>query len=155
MDVHIAHAAAKGMGVFASREFKKGESVIRIRGEIVETENPSAMSEFFKSHCFPLGRKGKKYVYVSPTAPWMYVNHTCEPNTGIRNDSELVAIRDIGEGEEICFDYATNNIDGWSMECRCGSKSCRGVISTFDKLDKNSQERLRGYLLGAVEELFG
>ena len=32
------------------------------------------------------------------------------------------------------------------MECQCGSKNCRKVISTFDTLKKEDQERLKGFL---------
>ncbi len=43
--------------------------------------------------------------------------------------AELLAIRDIAAGEEICFDYSTTlDEEDFTMVCRCGSPSCRGVI---------------------------
>lgn len=157
-DVEIKKAGIKGKGVFALRNLKKGETITQIEGKVIETEEPSRLSKCFQDHCFPLGKKGKKYLYVSPQSPWKYINHSCEPNTGIKNDSEFVAIRDIKRGEEISFDYSTNNFDfdmtGWTMKCHCGSKKCRKIISTFNKLDKKSQRKLKEYLLTAVREKY-
>jgi uncharacterized protein len=35
-----------------------------------------------------------------------WVNHSCEPNAGIRGQISLVAMRNIAPGEEVTFDYA-------------------------------------------------
>jgi hypothetical protein len=61
-----------------------------------------------------------------------YINHSCEPNAGFRIEgtkADLYAIRDIGTGEEILFDYATTlDEDDFSMACACGTPSCRKII---------------------------
>lgn len=80
----------------------------------------------------------------------MYLNHSCEPNAGIKNNRHLVAMRPIKKGEEIVFDYAMNNIDGWKMECECGSKNCRKVVLTFDALDNETKEKYRDYVLDCI-----
>jgi hypothetical protein len=54
-------------------------------------------------------------------------------NWSIRGEGELLALRDIPAGEELCFDYSTTVPPGWisadwSMECRCGSAMCRKVL---------------------------
>lgn len=64
-------------------------------------------------------------------------NHSCEPNAGIRNAVSLVALRGIRAGEEICYDYVMTdctlgNLPTVSMECKCGTKSCRGTITDMD-----------------------
>lgn len=59
---------------------------------------------------------------------WMYLNHHCEPNAGLR-ERLLVALRDITEGEDVTFDY---NSTEWELAepfaCTCGSPRCVGVV---------------------------
>ena len=58
-----------------------------------------------------------------------FVNHSCEPNSGIVFKSErifLVAIKDIEPDEEITWDYCTTIFQtGWSMLCDCREPACR------------------------------
>lgn len=59
---------------------------------------------------------------------WRYMNHACGPSTVIR-DRDVIALRDIGAGEDVTFDYNTTE---WDMaepfECRCGGAMCVGVV---------------------------
>lgn len=58
------------------------------------------------------------------------INHSCNPNCGIRNKNELHALRDIAVNEEITFDYSTT-VGGdiaWQMPCACGADTCRKTI---------------------------
>lgn len=34
------------------------------------------------------------------------LNHSCEPNCGMLGQTLIIAMRDIGPGEELCFDSA-------------------------------------------------
>ncbi|HZZ43123.1 MAG TPA: hypothetical protein VFE58_09305, partial [Tepidisphaeraceae bacterium] len=62
---------------------------------------------------------------------------------------ELVAIRDIEEGEELYFDYSTTmDEDDFEMVCRCGTKGCRGVVRDFKHLPGELKKRYVG--LGVV-----
>jgi SET domain len=71
------------------------------------------------------------------------VNHSCEPNCGIRDEGHrivLFALRDIPKDEEITFDYSTTQTGGfWSMLCRCGSSQCRGMIGDFKDLPTSTR----------------
>jgi hypothetical protein len=80
--------------------------------------------------------------YALQIAPDLYIgasgdvddlfNHCCEPNAGVfisGTTAELRSIRSIAPGEEIVFDYATTLDEGdFTMACRCGRPTCRGVI---------------------------
>jgi hypothetical protein len=83
------------------------------------------------------------------------VNHSCDPNTGfIEGTPVLYALRDIEAGEEISYDYSTSISEpGWSLECHCGSRHCRGTILPWGELEPGYRDRLRGqslnYLRGA------
>lgn len=73
-----------------------------------------------------------------------FVNHSCEPNCGLRlipEGFELIALRDIRAHEELSFEYTTywdfrdpDNLLGATLACGCGAPSCRGVIRTFKEL---------------------
>lgn len=66
-----------------------------------------------------------------------YINHSCDPNCGMKNAVCVVTMRDIAVGEAITFDYAMVNIgyryiQAESFACNCGADTCRGTISAAD-----------------------
>ena len=75
----------------------------------------------------------KEYIKKGETAllladkPWMYANHSCNPNCGIKDKMKLVAIKSIKKDEEITFDYATLKLR-IKMQCQCGSPNCRKML---------------------------
>ena len=156
-NIEIKETKNKGNGVFASRDFKKGELILRIEGKIAETENNPNLTGFSKEiqdHCFPFEKREKKRKYVLPKAPWKYLNHSCDPNAGIKNNVEIVAMKQINKGEEITFDYAMNNIDNWKTKCSCGSKNCRKIISTFDALDTKTKKKYLPYVIDSIKKKY-
>jgi hypothetical protein len=73
------------------------------------------------------------------------INHSCSPSVGFCGAIALVALRDIAKGESITFDYATcvaSNDDAFTMRCRCGASTCRGLITGEDWKLPDVQERL-------------
>ncbi len=65
----------------------------------------------------------------------IYCNHSCDPSLhNIGGMDVAIAIRDIQQGEEITYDYATNNILLDLHPCCCEAKNCRGTISSSDML---------------------
>ena len=69
------------------------------------------------------------------------VNHSCSPNAGLRSNRILVALRNIGCGEEICYDYSTTMSEGrWTMQCRCGHLNCRSTVGDFHDLPTPRQQ---------------
>lgn len=78
-----------------------------------------------------------------------YMNHSCDPNTWWVSDTELAAMRDIKEGEEITYDYVTADVSPEytaSWECNCGAANCRHRISSRDYLNKEWQKKYKGHL---------
>ncbi|MBS3093540.1 SET domain-containing protein [Candidatus Pacearchaeota archaeon] len=92
-------------GVFADKNFKKGEIVIKYSlKQLSEDEYknlPKKEKQFVHIHF------GKKYLYASPER---YVNHSSHPNT-IQNSNEKcdIALRDIKKGEEITTDSSKDD----------------------------------------------
>ena len=113
----------RGDGVFATRSFQPGETVMV--GEIDRRlpQNHSHATQIGPTEYVQLSGLGSK------------VNHSCDPNCGIRvNDAgapDLVARRNIGAGEEITFDYAMRNysVEHFPSRCRCGAARCRGTVT--------------------------
>jgi hypothetical protein len=62
----------------------------------------------------------------------LFINHSCEPNVGFAGNVVLVAMRDISAGEELTTDYAFFDNNDDTMECQCGTPSCRGTVSGRD-----------------------
>ncbi len=61
------------------------------------------------------------------------INHSCLPNCGMHNATQLIAMREIAVGEELTYDYATSDTSDYDeFECACGSDICRGRVSGDD-----------------------
>jgi SET domain-containing protein len=79
-------------------------------------------------------------------AVMLYINHSCDPNVGMGGNIVLVAMRDVGTGEELTIDYAMfDDYDG-TMTCTCGSTDCRSVIDGRDWRRRDLQARYRGWV---------
>ena len=75
-----------------------------------------------------------------------YINHSCNPNCGIRGALRIVAMRDIEPGEEVTFDYAmAESHDDFDIECGCKRPNCRKRLTGHDWKNKKLQEKYRGY----------
>ena len=152
-NVQVKESQTHGRGVFAARNFKKDEFILYIEGEVVETDDPSTFPPDVQNHWFPINKQGQKVKYVLPELPWKYMNHSsCDPNVGIKNNRDIVAMKPIKAGEEIVMDYSTTNIDNWEMECSCGSEKCRGKIVAFDKLDPSIKKKYLPYTIDCLKE---
>jgi hypothetical protein len=57
-----------------------------------------------------------------------YLNHSCNPNLGFKDAIDIVAIRNILQGEELTIDYTFCECDvSWNLRnlCGCGFERCR------------------------------
>lgn len=82
------------------------------------------------------------------------MNHSCEANVLDLGLDFGVAVRDIAPGEEVTCDYATFVEDnGWSMECRCRSRRCRGLITTEQGEAQAVKDRWREQVEEALRHL--
>ena len=59
-----------------------------------------------------------------------FMNHSCDPTCGGSELGFEIALRDIGQGEQLTNDYATFHLrpQEW-FDCRCVSPACRGIVS--------------------------
>lgn len=132
--VEVAMAGAKGRGVFAAREFVRGETVIVGRA-IEYPANRTRMS-------VQIGWER----HVEMDVPATLVNHSCAPNLGVRENQwrayDFVALRNILVGEELAFDYAmTEHSLVTPLSCFCGSTGCEGNIRPWTERDEDWREQ--------------
>jgi hypothetical protein len=74
------------------------------------------------------------------------VNHSCDPNCGMGNATQLVAMREIATGEEITFDYAMSDASNYDeFSCICATSLCRHSITSLDWKLPELQQRYNGY----------
>jgi len=140
-DVVVAESHIHGLGVFAARNFKEGETVLTIDdSRAVDDEHPlhPEWGEY-DYHCDYLA--GGKIVLMQ--FPERHINSSCDPNTYVRTIRGLrhvVALRPIPQGEEITYDYIINCHGGDVWQCNCGSLRCRGMmVSSFFELPLDLQ----------------
>ena len=134
-----------GLGQFATCDVPAGATILFFTGEMLGLDEVLA-SGIDESYPLQIGPS----TYLDLDARSRVVNHSCEPNAGLRSDRILIALRDIRCDEEICYDYSTTMSERrWTMQCHCGEKSCRGIVGDFQDLPLFLQQR---YLqLGVVQ----
>jgi SET domain-containing protein len=141
-NLEIRPAGAKGRGVFALAPIANGQQVLLLEGRLLPTAE-------LTDDLLALQVGPDLWLCSDGSLLDDFVNHSCEPNTGFTTgDTVLFALRDIAAGEEICWDYSTSISEaGWSLDCRCGSPRCRGVVRSWGELSAAERERLRGIAL--------
>ena len=87
----------------------------------------------------------------------LFFNHSCEPNTGIKGQIFLIAMRSIEPGEEVTFDYAmclheTEGVEPYRLKCHCGHPNCRGTITDDDWKIPELQNKYYGYFSWFLQE---
>jgi SET domain-containing protein len=108
--------------VFAARDFKKGEVVLKWNPKILEKSEIEKIKDNQKYYLYKVDKN--KYYLMQP--PEKFVNHSCEANTQAKNSCD-VAVRNIRKGEEIVSNYGKGGFV--SFECKCNSKNCRSAIN--------------------------
>lgn len=130
----IEDKGEKGKSVIANRKFSAGETAII--GRLVR------LTQIRTNHSFQLDWN----VHADLDEPASLVNHSCDPNCGVRRNVfggyDLVAMRDILSGEEICWDYCMTEYISIAVNyCRCGSQHCRKTIRGWKYLSVRLKKR--------------
>lgn len=136
----------QGKGVYASRDFKKGETVLEIDDSHVVLDPKKLTKEQNEFDCDYLAN-GKVILMQEPEK---FINHSCDPSTYVKTINgvrKVMAMHDIKTGDEITYDYSINGDNSGTFECRCGSSNCRKVYNgNFFKLPIEIQLKYLPYL---------
>jgi hypothetical protein len=139
----VVRPTRNGVGLFAACVYRRNQTIIKITGRIVDAGVLWERGGAFADNCFRFGPE----TYLDPgDAPGRYLNHSCEPNAGIRKSNNqlfLFAARTIGRGTEVVIDYSTilGDDDIWTMRCNCGRPACRTKIKRFGSLPPDVKQR--------------
>ena len=124
-----------GKGVIAAHNLPVNTLITGIHGPVVSFKETTQMGNK-ESYCLQVGMNK----YIKPEYPFYFFNHSCNPNCGVRLGKELITIKPIKKGDELCWDYSTSMLErGWELQCSCGEPSCRGIIKDFDLLASSLQ----------------
>jgi SET domain-containing protein len=138
-------AGEKGWGSFAVETIAAGETVAAFGGWVVTGAVLETLSADRRSRSIQVDADLYVVSGETPEAGDM-LNHSCEPNCGLLGQSLVVAMREIGPGEELCFDYAMCDSRGYDeFRCRCGRPNCREIVTGSDWREPGLQERYAGW----------
>ncbi|MEX0962830.1 MAG: SET domain-containing protein-lysine N-methyltransferase [Pseudohongiellaceae bacterium] len=107
-----------GYGVLALRDFKAGDLVAAITGEVVPEILQHTLQIDQDSHLLDLHFTG-------------YLLHSCSPNISVdMQNMTVTALKDIPANTFLTMDYAqTEAVLYKQFPCSCGSDDCRGWIT--------------------------
>lgn len=136
--VEVRSSGSMGRGVFALRDFRKGDLVMPgIVDKVIDRRG---------EHTFTIHG-----VHVVLEGPACLINHSCDPNTmHVFNESgtfDFIARRDIAANEQITHDTSAYEyeVEHFSQACLCGSEYCRGEVRGWKNLTKQQKESIREY----------
>ena len=72
------------------------------------------------------------------------INHSCNPNTGLKDELHFITMRDVEKGEELVTDYAMTGTM-ITFDCACGSAQCRKRVSPVDWKIEKLQDTYKEY----------
>lgn len=117
--------SSAGLGLYAGRDFKKGELVIEYTGEVISDEEAQ--------------RRGGRYLFElndqwtidgkGRTNTARYINHSCKPNCRpeLTDDEKQVFIyakKTINQGDELTYNYGKYYFDMMFKKSGCRCESC-------------------------------
>jgi SET domain-containing protein len=139
--IKVRRSKVHGMGVFSTRAIRRGKRVVEYLGERIshaEADQRYEHKDESDNHTFLfiVDRKTVIDAGVGGNAA-RFINHSCDPNCeSVTQDRRVFieAIRNIGAGEELAYDYQIKrddddpaNVDE-VFACRCGALACRGTM---------------------------
>jgi hypothetical protein len=158
--VEVRSSSISGKGTFARKKIARGEFILTLTGKpVIPSKLSSAGPEFGVTVDDPL-QIGDELLLILDYAS-KTINHSCDPNTGMRNQTDLFALRDIKVDEEITYDYSTTSgiNDTWTMPCCCKTQQCRKQIGNVLTLPRETLHRylnsqaLPNYLIRQLENV--
>ena len=131
-----------GRGVYAKAPIKKGEEIAAFDGPIYD-DDYVGWTEDQLNHSIQIGPS----TWRDSCGIARLLNHSCDPNCGIKNRIRVVAMRDIHKGEALTWDYEmTERSEWWKMRCKCGSPLCRKKIGDYRNMPRAIRKKYKGYI---------
>lgn len=146
----IKESKVHNKGAFARKFISKGTRVIEYIGRIISKEEADQiLHDSYENHkkdsnnaityLFELDNEHDLDGNI-PENIARFINHSCNPNLEveiINNKIFLDTIRDIKEGEELCYNYGFDlDDDTLKNPCYCNSSNCVKYICNENHWDK-------------------
>jgi SET domain-containing protein len=146
-----------GKGTYAVSNIAKNEMIAIFGGKVMDNDTWQKFEDKLGVLALPLDENFVIGPYTDEeSGDGDYINHSCNPNSGIRGQVCLVALRDIKVGEEITFDYAMILADmppeDCEIDCNCQHDECRGRVTSDDWKNPELQKRYKGYFSHYIQK---
>lgn len=140
--VEVKETEKYGKATFAKEFIQKGECIAAFDGKEYEAQSCLDLPEEPADHAIQFA----EHKWKDSKGIARYINHSCEPNCGIKDSFKIVALKNIEPGEEITWDYEMTEDSNWRMDCHCGAKTCRKSIGAFRNMPKEKRAHYKGYI---------
>ena len=144
----VRESKVHGRGLFAIADIAKNEIVAVKGGHIVDGK---LLRETIAPVLGPVEIQIDDDLFIAPVSEeerelsMLYLNHSCDPNVGVRGEITFVAMHDIRAGEELTHDWAMTDDDDYCVECSCCTPDCRKILTGKDWQRPDLQKRYSGY----------
>ncbi|MGE5212342.1 MAG: SET domain-containing protein [Nitrospirota bacterium] len=144
----VRESKIHGRGLFAVADITKNEIVAVKGGHIVDRKT---LREKITPVLGPVEIQIDDELFIAPVTEeerersMLYLNHSCNPNVGVRGEITFVAMREIRAGEELTHDWAMTDDDDYSLQCKCAVSDCRKMLTGKDWQRPDLQKRYVGY----------
>ena len=161
MPLVVRPSPIHAVGVYTTTAIRKGTRVVEYDGERITPEEADRRYDG-ASRTYLYGLEDGKTV-IDGEGLGAYLNHSCDPNCEvdeIKGRVWIFALRDIGPGEELVWDYNLYD-DEDPAPCHCGSRKCRGTMYSREWMAKmrrreaRKKKRALEASLDGTEETFG
>ncbi len=128
-------------GLYAKQEIKIDEVICYLIGETSDSPTKYTVQIYKDKHVNP-PEAADESAYL-----WKYINHSCQPVIYVDfTDFSFRAIRDIGHGEEITFNYNTSEYEiARPFKCNCRSQKCYGLVQGYKYLTEIEKKEIMKY----------
>ncbi|OGZ73483.1 MAG: hypothetical protein A3A98_01395 [Candidatus Staskawiczbacteria bacterium RIFCSPLOWO2_01_FULL_40_39] len=135
--IYLSKSKIRGKGIFTAKNLKKEETAFVAKGKMTKFFVNSKKESLFGPNWMSISQD----MWLDPANdnPLSFINHSCDPNLGVKGKVTFVALRNIKQGEELTIDYSIIELDPlWEMKCHCGSSHCRKIIRSIQYLPKKA-----------------
>ncbi len=140
-----------GHVVVAKRTLRTGEKIFRVSGPVIAYKRPPNHRLGYRW----LGVGLNSLVIPEEDNPWSCIRYSCDPNVGLNNAHEVIALRTIKSGQEIVVDGSITEADPrWRMRCSCGAKNCRGTMRSIQFLPPEIYKKYLPYIPSFLQKIY-
>lgn len=138
--ITLGESLIHNLGIIAKKDIKKGEAIFTIKGQLKFVKATNIKMALYGANWIGI----EKHTWIKPIGYGRYINHSCNPNAGIKGRVIVTALKDIKKGEEVTIDYSITEINKlWYMRCHCGGRDCVKKVRSIQFLP---QEKYQSYM---------